>query len=87
MCSNGRGARCAYCDRVLEAVTSPNRIAATRDHVVPKSSGGERRVWACRQCNALKHNMMPNEWSAFMQKFPEWWKRPEFQRGSLGARR
>jgi len=79
--SNGRGAHCAYCQRRLEAIGSRSRLAATRDHVVPKSHGGHRRVWCCRQCNTLKANMMPWEWKSFMSRTPEWWRRPEFQYG------
>ena len=77
MSKRGKGQRCAYCDRVLESVTASSRVAATKDHVIPKSRGaalGERTVWACRLCNMLKACMMPNEWAAFMRAFPLWWK-------------
>jgi hypothetical protein len=56
-------------------------VAATRDHVVPKKLGGTKRVWACRQCNGLKADMMPDEWTVFMARHPEWWKMPEFKYG------
>jgi hypothetical protein len=77
MSKRGKGERCAYCKRTLESVTASSRVAATRDHVVPKSRGailGERTVWACRLCNMLKANMMPDEWAWFMHEFPFWWK-------------
>jgi len=85
MSSNGRGAVCFYCERVLEATASRSRVAATRDHIHPKSKGGERKVWACRQCNLLKGDMTYEEWLAFMAAHPEWWKRPEFHRGTYGG--
>ncbi len=81
----GKGARCAYCERRLEAPTSPSKLAATRDHVVPRSAGGTEKVWCCRQCNSLKGDMMPDQWLAFRQSNPEWWRRPEYQVGVSNA--
>lgn len=69
-----RKPRCTYCHRVLEHPSSRSRVAATRDHVVPKHRGGTRTVPCCRQCNQLKRNMMPGEWKAFMERHPKWWK-------------
>lgn len=74
----GEGEICLYCDRTLESVHSRSPLKATRDHVVPRSKGGCETVWACRLCNELKKDMMPDDWEAFMECFPEWWLRPEF---------
>lgn len=82
MTRDGKGARCAYCDRVLESVTSLSCVAATRDHVEPKSRGGTHRVWCCRQCNTLKGDMSPEQWLAFRVSNPRWWRMPEFQVGT-----
>lgn len=86
----GKGRSCAYCKRIMEATTSASKLAATRDHVVPKSKWtsadriyGPRIVWCCRQCNLLKGHKMPVEWSQFMAENPEWWRQPKFQCGSL----
>lgn len=37
----------------------------TKDHVLPKSRGGQRKgnlVWACRNCNSAKGDRTPQEW-------------------------
>lgn len=88
MSRRGRGQRCAYCQRTLEGSESPSLLAATRDHVVPRSRAvpkdriyGTRKVLCCRQCNMLKANMMPDEWSEFMRQNPAWWLKSEFRRG------
>ncbi len=78
MNKRGHGEKCTYCKRTLESVTSFSRVAATKDHVVPKSKGGRTTVWACRQCNALKKDMDPDDWQAFMESYPEWWKNSLF---------
>lgn len=54
MISNGKGAYCFYCQRILKATTDPGPRRATRDHVNPKSNGGGKRVWACFECNQRK---------------------------------
>lgn len=66
----GHGKYCAYCKRemVLYSPTHP-----TSDHVVPRSKGGTRTILACKTCNGMKGNMMPNEWQKFMHNFPKWW--------------
>lgn len=79
MSRRGKGERCTYCDRVLEATGSRTRLEATRDHVVPKSRGGDRTVWACRLCNAIKGDMLPDEWAAFMADYPRWWLLTQFR--------
>lgn len=80
---NGRGATCAYCRRKLEATGSHSKLAATRDHVHPKSLGGYGQVWCCRQCNQLKGCMTMREWLRFMGRNPEWWNKPQFQQGTV----
>lgn len=83
MSKKGNGHLCTYCRRVMEARGNRSRLAATMDHVLPKSKGGGgpwvRKIWCCRQCNTLKADMMPEDWSAFMVAYPEWWKREEFK--------
>jgi hypothetical protein len=83
---DGRGAACTYCSRRLESTASLSKLAATRDHFYPVSRGGTKKVWCCRQCNALKRDMLPYEWKCFMAANPEWWKRPEFQAGTIPRR-
>jgi hypothetical protein len=51
-----------------------SETAATRDHLLPASQGGTFKVWACFSCNNLKGAMMPEEWAAFRQMNPQWWK-------------
>jgi hypothetical protein len=82
MRKRGMGEVCTWCRRRLEPVGSHSRLAATRDHILPRSRGGSRTVWCCRQCNCLKGDMMPEDWSAFMRRNPEWWTKPQFQRGT-----
>jgi len=82
MNTSGRGARCAYCERRLEASTSRGKLAATRDHYHPKSRGGTVRVWCCRQCNTIKADMTASQWLYFRRHNPEWWRRPELQFGN-----
>jgi 5-methylcytosine-specific restriction endonuclease McrA len=73
---DAKGANCAYCCRRMESTRSASRLAATRDHVQPKSLGGSYRIWCCRACNNIKADMTPNEWSLYMRQNPEWWKAP-----------
>lgn len=72
-----RHEHCTYCRRKLEGMGTRSGLAATLDHVLPKSKGGRgvwlRKVWCCRQCNSIKADMMPDKWSAFMADNPEWW--------------
>lgn len=81
--SGGALLRCHYCRRGLEPPKSPSRVAFTRDHIMPKTLGGRKTVPCCRQCNHLKADLHPAEWELFMRDNPEWWQRPEFQRGTL----
>lgn len=70
----GRGQKCHWCERILQAASARSRLSATRDHTEPKSIGGEHTVWACWACNHLKRDMRPLEWSAFMRENKDWWK-------------
>jgi hypothetical protein len=81
--ANGQGECCAYCKRALEPRNSNSRVAATKDHIVPITRGGVRKVWCCRQCNGLKANMLLDEWHTFMARYPEWWKMSEFKNGGV----
>jgi len=74
MASNGKGASCIYCERVLEATTSLSSTAATRDHLHPRSRGGTLKDWCCKACNGIKGDMLLEDWRAFMQANPKWWK-------------
>lgn len=82
----GDGDYCAYCKRELIAYTATH---PTRDHIMPKSKGGRKTVWACKLCNGVKADMLPDEWNWFMRQFPEWWKAPNGSAGreALAARR
>ena len=48
---------CTYCGATHDI---------TKDHVIPKSRGGDRgvgnKVWACRNCNSSKGARTPEEW-------------------------
>jgi hypothetical protein len=61
----------------------------TRDHVVPRALGGSNRAsnmaWACYECNQLKGDMSPDEWSFVTQAIPEWWRLARM-RGPRGSR-
>jgi len=50
------------------------KLSPTRDHVHPKSRGGKRTVWACRQCNGLKADLAPHAWWRFVDSNPRYWK-------------
>lgn len=83
--SNGTGGRCHWCKRDLKATTDKSSMAATRDHVHPKSRGGELRVWACRACNNLKADMDEQEWLRFMRDNTDWWRLYGDKRGYRAA--
>lgn len=76
----GKGERCTYCRRTMEASTARSLLAATRDHLVPQCMDGTVTVWCCYQCNSLKANLTPAQWTAFMLNNPEWWKKPAFRK-------
>ena len=71
---NPKGKPCAYCHRTMRGLGDRTLLGATRDHVIPKSAGGTKMIWACRACNNIKGNMMPDEWRRFMGANPKWWK-------------
>lgn len=65
---------CVYCRRELTGPRSRCGTALTKDHVMPASVGGTRRVWCCRQCNSLKGDIHPGVWRWFTEEHPRWWK-------------
>lgn len=73
------GTPCPYCHRAMLAA-DPNRFP-TRDHVHPRSKGGQRTVWACWVCNNLKRDMTLPEWEAFMAANPNWWEKRAYGAG------
>lgn len=67
---------CDYCEREISTRLVPDDpLRATRDHVIPRSKGGTKTVFACLACNNIKGDMMPDEWSAYMAENPRWWTR------------
>lgn len=64
---------CHYCSRPLQPRGTDSPLAATRDHVVPKSKGGRKTVPCCRTCNEIKADRLPDEWAAYMAENPMWW--------------
>lgn len=50
------------------------KLNPTNDHVHPESKGGRETIMACIQCNMIKADMLPEQWAAFMEATPEWWK-------------
>lgn len=52
--------QCSYCGVFF----IPRLI--TRDHVYPKSKGGQFTTPACYPCNEIKSNKLPIEWAIFM---------------------
>jgi hypothetical protein len=70
----GGKSRCFYCRRMLEASTSPGKLAYTADHVTPQSLGGTKTVPCCRQCNGLKGSIHPKEWFWFIGKYTLYWR-------------
>lgn len=69
------GLPCRWCGRPMKSTRAKGRLAATRDHVKPKSQGGIAVVWACRACNEVKRDMGLDEWQRFMERNPRWWKK------------
>ena len=52
--------KCWYCGRHLKFKER------THDHIVPKSSGGEKCVTSCKECNNLKGNSMLEDFRDFV---------------------
>lgn len=75
----GVGEPCFYCKRPMMDKSSQNGLAVTRDHYHPRSKGGRRIVLACRTCNSIKKDMLPDDWRDFMRCFPTWWEHPDFR--------
>jgi len=82
--SNGKGASCAYCERILHSTKSRSRLAATRDHVKPASLGGGHKVWCCWACNQIKKDMTPREWFEYRSKNPNWWESAPAKNSRIG---
>ena len=57
---------CHYCGKKF----APAEL--TLDHVVPLARGGTsskgNMVTCCKECNNLKHTMLPMEWDAYMER-------------------
>lgn len=68
----GNGEPCSYCKREMIAWTD---LHPTKDHVIPASRGGTETVMCCYQCNQMKADAMPDEWTAFMRENAMWWLR------------
>jgi 5-methylcytosine-specific restriction endonuclease McrA len=66
-----RGKQCPHCRRVMEQYSK--KLQPTWDHVVPRSKGGKKTQVCCQECNAIKSDMMPEEWVEYMALFPGWW--------------
>ena len=65
---------CAYCHRDLVKPTSRSTCAFTKDHVMPKCVGGQKKVRCCRQCTQLKGDLHPSVWRWFTEAHPAWWR-------------
>lgn len=71
------GRSCPYCKRPMHR--GDHRLLPTRDHVTPKSRGGQLKIICCQTCNGIKADMMPEVWTAFMAANPGWWTLPRVQ--------
>jgi len=56
----GDTAQCSYCGKFILMKEM------TRDHVWPKSLGGEITTTACYDCNTKKKDMKPIEWGLWL---------------------
>lgn len=57
--------RCSYCGREYS-----DRIKKTKDHLVPKSKGGNGReniIHCCGDCNNIKADRTPEEFAEFLK--------------------
>ena len=59
--------QCFYCGQgLVQGADQPKSPVhprtRTRDHVVPKSKGGDKKVWACWACNSDKTNLTLDEY-------------------------
>lgn len=59
------GWRCAYCGSPVNEKAAQSEHKLTPDHVIPRSRGGEDKLWnlvpACLRCNLLKKNLTAHE--------------------------
>ena len=59
-------AKCYYCQKSLE------HNETTMDHIVPVSRGGSSSkgniVISCKECNNLKKDLTPVEWTLYLDK-------------------
>lgn len=78
--ASGKVAACHWCKRALHSAKSFSRVAATRDHVKPKSAGGTKTVRCCWGCNQMKKDMTPEQWAEFRLANPKWWERAPARR-------
>lgn len=58
----GDSAQCSYCGKFILMRDM------TRDHVWPKSLGGEITTTACYECNTKKKDMKPIEWAIWFSE-------------------
>ncbi len=58
--------RCYYCGQKFPA------SSLTMDHLIPLSRGGrsvkENLVPCCKECNIKKKNLLPQEWTEYLEK-------------------
>jgi hypothetical protein len=54
--------QCSYCGMFIYCKD------ITKDHVYPKSKGGEMKTPACMNCNVVKEDMLPIDWAIFASK-------------------
>ncbi len=57
------GRRCPYCSYPM---MKKGKRQATRDHVIPKSTGGDIIVICCLECNSKKADMHPDFWLHYL---------------------
>ena len=63
---------CHWCNAPFNEADPDSTRYPTRDHRIPKSRGGGtgldgNLVWACRECNMLKADLMPDEFVEYMK--------------------
>lgn len=58
---NAIGKPCPYCGRAMHFDRVLTGAFPTREHVIPKSQGGQRVVYACLDCNEAKGDMSEAE--------------------------
>lgn len=57
---------CYYCNKKVAYKDT------TMDHLVPLARGGrstrDNLVPSCKECNTMKHSMLPLEWAEYLEK-------------------